>query len=169
MPVSPVTPVALSRRSVIAAGVAGLALSGCSVDDPVSVDEAPAAPAELGADVGIATEALEQIRGVASAVLATGERFPALAGLLAGVRAMHAAHEGSLVDAVPERARTTAGPSAYAVPASRAAALSQLAAAEQKLHDSLDGLALRAQSGEFARLLASMGAAVAQRLARWPG
>jgi hypothetical protein len=36
------------------------------------------------------------------------------------------------------------------------------------LHDTLDTLALRAQSGDFARLLASMGAGVQQQLAGWP-
>ena len=53
------------------------------------------------------------------------------------------------------------------MPRKRAAALRALQAREQRLHTSLDGLALRAQSGDFARLLASMGAAIGQRLAGW--
>ena len=39
---------------------------------------------------------------------------------------------------------------------------------EQQLHERLATLATQAQSGEFARLLASMGAGVQQRLATWP-
>ena len=58
----------------------------------------------------------------------------------------------------------TASPAPYAVPRNRDRALIALAAREQRLHDSLGSLALQAQSGDFARLLASMGAAVSQRL-----
>ena len=65
-------------------------------------------------------------------------------------------------------ASTSAAPAPYAVPRNRDKAVKALEVHEQKLHDTLDGLALRAQSGQFARLLASMGAAVHQRLAEWP-
>jgi hypothetical protein len=80
---------------------------------------------------------------------------------------MHRAHEKSLADAVPARARPSATPAAYAVPRKGDVALTRLAAREQRLHDILDALALRAQSGDFARLLASMGAAVSQQLTVW--
>jgi hypothetical protein len=53
------------------------------------------------------------------------------------------------------------------VPRKRATALRRLSHREQHLHDTLDALALRAQSGDFARLLASMGAGIGQRLAVW--
>jgi hypothetical protein len=53
------------------------------------------------------------------------------------------------------------------VPHRRDRAVSALAVREQRLHDRLDQLAVRAQSGQFARLLASMGAALHQRLAVW--
>ena len=69
---------------------------------------------------------------------------------------------------MPERARPSAAPAPYVVPRKREKALPVLATREQRLHDTLDGLALRAQSGQFARLLASMGAALHQRLATWP-
>lgn len=58
----------------------------------------------------------------------------------------------------------TAAPTTYAVPRSRARAVPALVAREQELHTRLDALALEAESGEFARLLASMGAAVGQRI-----
>ena len=79
---------------------------------------------------------------------------------------MHRAHEASLADAVPDRASPVEPrPTPYAVPASASGPCRALAAGEQQLHATLDGLALRAQSGDFARLLASMGAGVGQRLA----
>jgi hypothetical protein len=71
------------------------------------------------------------------------------------------------VNAVPDRASASASPAPYAVPRKREAALRALKIREQRLHTSLDRLALRAQSGDFARLLASMGAAIDQRLAGW--
>jgi hypothetical protein len=47
-------------------------------------------------------------------------------------------------------------------------ALRKLGTREQRLHDTLAGLSLRAESGDFARLLASMGAGINQRLTVWP-
>ena len=91
---------------------------------------------------------------------ATAQRFPAIRPALADLDAMHAAHERSLVDAVPAQARSASASAAYAVPARRDAALLRLQTVEVGLHDTLQALALKAQSGEFARLLASMGAAV---------
>ena len=171
MPALPDRDASLARRTFLASGaaVAGLGLTGCATgtagEKPGS---SPAAPASLTPDVAVATSALEQIRRVREAAEATTGRFPALSVDLGPVIAMHKAHESSLADAVPERARTSGTPAPYAVPPRRAAALRHLSAAETTLHGSLDGLALRAQSGEFARLLASMGAAVGQRVSGWP-
>ena len=102
------------------------------------------------------------------AVNSTLRRFPAARSTIGSLLALHPAHEATLVDAVPDRARPSTKPAPYVVPRRREKALSTLAAREQRLHDTLDGLALRAQSGQFARLLASMGAAIHQRLAAWP-
>lgn len=152
------------------AGMAGLVASGCTVNNPVSDDKTPTKPAALAPDVAVATRALAEIKAVRAAVASTQTRFPATRSQLAAVAKMHQAHERSLADAVPDRAAATgsADPAPYAVPRKREAALGKLAAREQQLHDTIDGLALRAQSGDFARLLASMGAAVSQQLAGWP-
>jgi hypothetical protein len=154
---------------VVVAGlgtVAGLALTACSSDDDPGV-RPPAAPARLAPDVAVATRALEEIRATRDAASRTLRRFPASRSVLTSLVVLHRTHEATLVDAVPERARTSAAPAAYRVPRNREKALSALAAREQRLHDTLDELALRAQSGQFARLLASMGAAIHQRLAEW--
>ena len=159
----------LSRRTVVTGalgGVAAGALSACSNDDTAT--RPPRSPAGLAPDVAVATTALAEIRAVHAAVSATLARFPASRSTLAPLVGVHRAHEATLVDAVPDRASTTAKPARYVVPRKRDKALTRLAAREQRLHDTLDALALRAQSGQFARLLASMGAAVHQRLAMWP-
>ena len=176
MHVSPVTSPALSRRAVIIAAGLGLSATGCRItrdadgtgDGAPSTSSATSSPPDLEPDVGVASEALAQVRGLREALTATTTRLPDLASGLTVVSAMHAAHEASLVDAVPTQAPSTPGTRAYAVPRGRTAALARLAAAEKRLHTSLDALALRAESGDFARLLASMGAGVGQQLARWP-
>lgn len=160
----------LSRRVVVTSGLsvgACLALAGCSVENPARRERRPATPAELAPDVAVATRALSEIRAVRMAVARTQARFPVTRAQLGPVVGMHAAHERTLVNAVPDQADTSTTLPAYAVPRRRATALRNLAIREQRLHDALDDLALRAQSGDFARLLASMGAALGQRLAGW--
>jgi hypothetical protein len=159
-----------SRRTVLAGllgGAALLSLAGCSDDDEPGT-RAPDSPAGLAPDVAVATTALAEIRAVREAVTGTLRRFPATRSTIGSLVALHQKHEATLVDAVPSRASTSAAPAPYAVPRNRDKAVKALAVHEQRLHDTLDRLALRAQSGQFARLLASMGAAVHQRLAEWP-
>jgi DNA-binding FadR family transcriptional regulator len=163
-----------SRRSVVAAGLAmglgsaaALALAGCS-DEPKPGSRQSTSPAGLAPDVAVATRALTEIQAVREAVSGTIARFPATRATIGSLVALHRAHEATLVDAVPDRAKPSTAPAPYAVPRNRDRAVAAIAAREQRLHDTLDRLAVRAQSGQFARLLASMGAAVHQRLATWP-
>jgi hypothetical protein len=159
-----------TRRSVVVAGLGGaaaVALAGCS-NDPEPGSREPATPAGLAPDVAVATRALAEIVAVREAVNGTLRRFPVARSTIGSLLALHTAHEATLVDAVPDRARPSTKPAPYVVPRRLEKALSTLAAREQRLHDTLDGLALRAQSGQFARLLASMGASIHQRLATWP-
>ena len=160
---------ALSRRTLVTAGLtagAATVLPGCSVESPLREDRP--ARRRLAPDVAVAATALAELRATRRAAVATIRRFPALWADLDPVVAMHRAHEASLVDAVPAGAdpATPVGP--YAVPRRRPAAVTALREREQELHERLATLAGRAQSGEFARLLASAGAAVQQRLATWP-
>ena len=158
-----------SRRTALGLGlaaVAGVAASGCSLNNPLSDDKTPAADAvrDLAPDVAVAVEAAALVRGAQDAVARTGERHPALATRLAGLMATHQAHLDAVADAVPDGVDTSAGAAAYDVPARPRRALSRLVESEQTLHDELVGLALRAESGPFARLLGSMAAAVSQQL-----
>jgi len=158
---------AVSRRLFLAvgAGMSGLVLTGCAGDAPVSGTRTPSTPAALAPDVAVATRALEEITAVRTAVLRTLRRYPASRSRLTALLAMHRAHEAALADAVPDRARSSLAPAPYVVPRRREVALSRLTTKEQQLNAALGRLAVRAQSGDFARLLASMGAAVGQHLA----
>lgn len=161
----------LSRRTLVtgglAVGAAATVLPGCSVDTPLRDDDRPARR-RLAPDVAVATTALAELRATRRAVTATARRFPGLRTDLGPVGSMHRAHEASLVDAVPPGADPSTPVTPYAVPRRRPAAVSALADRERELHERLATLAGQAQSGEFARLLASMGAAVQQRLTTWP-
>jgi hypothetical protein len=160
----------VSRRTVLAGALGGagiLAVAACSDQTPTGTQK-PDSPAGLAPDVAVATTALTEIRAMREAVASTLRKFPATRSVVGTLVQLHQTHEATLVDAVPARASTSAAPAPYAVPRNRDRALARLAVREQQLHDTLDGLAMRAQSGQFARLLAGMGAAVHQRLAEWP-
>ncbi len=163
----------VSRRTLIStgAGVAALVVTGCSGEKSSRGAAAPTGAAGLSPDVAVATTALAEIRSVRVAATSTLTRFPPLRPDLRPLVGMHQIHEKSLADAVPDQADPAVSGSTiapYVVPRGRAAALARLAEREQRLHDTLGTLALTAQSGDFARLLASMGAAIGQRLAGWP-
>jgi hypothetical protein len=172
-PTPPAAQVRLSRRAVLGVGaglgVAGVA--GCSVDNPLNnpltAEDTPAAKAtrDLAPDVAVAVQAVTLVRAAEAAVAATGKTYPALADRLTSLLQAHRAHLAAVVDAVPDGVDTSpTGGAAYAVPATAADALRQLTTAEHNLHDALIGLALRAQSGVFARLLGAMAAALSQQL-----
>lgn len=170
MPTSRTGP--LTRRTVLAATVVATGLSGCAVGAQPSRARPASSPTtaagEESSDVTVATEALAAVRRVEGAVTGTAHRFRTLRADLSGFAEMHRAHDQALADAVPRSARAQPERHAWTVPHKRAKALQRLRAAEQDLHDRLGDLAGRAESGDFARLLAAMGAAVAQRLEEWP-
>jgi hypothetical protein len=156
-----------TRRTALTVGLYGLGamfLTACS-DDAEPGTREPATRAGLAPDVAVATRALGEIRAVRAAVTQTISRFPDSRATIGPLVAMHRTHEATLVDAVPDRAQPSATPAPYVVPRKREKALARIVAREQRLHATLDDLAVQAQSGQFARLLASMGTAVHQRLA----
>lgn len=157
---------ALGRRAVLLSGAAVVTLTGCSLNNPFSTEQIPATEAvrDLAPDVAVAIEAVTLLVAAASALAATTAAYPALAGRLASLAAAHQAHLDALTAAVPDRVDVSADPAPYEVPASRSAALASVRTSEAVLQDRLVALALRAESGAFARLLGSMSAAVAQRL-----
>ena len=178
----------LTRRTAVGAGVAGTVavVAGCT---PTGIDRRPKPGATVSRkpgvdpDVALAATVLADEKALLDRVVATIERHPDLETTLALARSAHQAHIDLLEDAVPDDVRVpptdatspagspsvspsvSPSPSTPRVPARVPVALSALATAE-------DGLALvgrrsafAAQSGAFARVLASMAASAAQQAA----
>ncbi|MGZ4487907.1 MAG: hypothetical protein ACXVW1_08255 [Nocardioides sp.] len=191
MPIPPSPQGPLLRRrtalgAVLAAGaVTGLA--GCTrgVDmrpaPGASLSPAPSTPT-VEPDVALAGTVLAEEQAVLDRVLATLAAFPGLRGTLAGAEEAHRRHVALLKDAVPHGSGApsasatapspvSASPSPSATPAptgprvaaDRGRALSALARAEDALTLSAKRAAFAAESGAFARVLASMAAAAAQQ------
>lgn len=157
----------LERRTLLLAGVATATLAGCSLNNPFGSERTPASEAvrDLSPDVAVAVEAVTLLLAAGTAVDATVAAYPVLGSRLRGLAATHRAHVDALTAAVPERVDVAAEPVPYVVPSSRGAAVVSVRRSETVLQAQLVGLALRAESGAFARLLGTMSAAVSQQLA----
>lgn len=157
-------PITLSRRAVVAGAGAAL-VAGCDVHAPhVALPGQKPADADLPA----AEEAVELVGSIIRTIRANTRRHPALEAPLADLLKMHHAHLVALRDAVPT---PTPGPQPHpelSVPRSTSRALAQLRGSERPVRARLAGLAQKARSGDFARLLASMAAAVSQHIEDWP-
>ena len=123
--------------------------------------------------------ALADEQSALNAVEATAARHHTLAEHLAPVIAAHSEHVRLLAEAAPATPAPTADPTAaspssspsapgeqgtrrYRVPREPQAALTSISASERDLNTSIKRHAFVAQSGAFARLLASMAASAAQ-------
>lgn len=180
-PPSPSPPAALTRRAALAALAAGgtSLVAGCTFGDDrprrgrrgrrraaQEVDQDP--------DIAVAALALAHEESVLDALVATDSRHPRLAGRLAAAIEAHRAHIALLAEAVPE-GKAPPEPGAlsspepadepFQVPAKPRAALTRLAVLEQELSVADKRHAFTAQSGSFARLLASMAASASQHAA----
>lgn len=149
-----------------------LAVTASACDVPQvqvgSGDNGPKTPGstpDVDPDIALARSAVSATRRSIAHLEATMQRFPGLGMRLAPVLAMHRAHLGVLDDAVPKGATTAPPTPADPVPTARSAALQRVVASQVRAHDALVVQAGRARSGSFARLLASMAAAVSQQLA----
>lgn len=158
------------RRGLLIAGASLALASGCTLNNPFDSTKTPAVDAidNLAPDVALAVTAVGALLEAEAQAQVLITSFPGLRGRVAGLVALHAAHLGALQEAVPSGVDPAPQASAPPPPSTRAAALKQQHSAELVLHDRLVGLALRAQSGPFARLLGSMSAAIAQQLAAAP-
>ncbi len=118
------------------------------------------------ADVELGDRLRLSVLGILGLVEAARSRYPRLRRPLAGLQAMHEAHlalldqVGTGSDAVPTGVPIT--------PDGPAAALTQVRGAEASHQRMLGRTSVRAASGAFARMLASMGAGVAAHLAALP-
>ncbi|MCX6397714.1 MAG: hypothetical protein NTV23_14605 [Propionibacteriales bacterium] len=158
------------RGFVLATGAAVAVTAGCSLNNPFNSAKTPAAEAadDLAPDVALAVTAVGALAQAQARIALVTKTFPALRPRVAGLTELHAAHLQALRAAVPKTVDPTPAEALPAVPASRTAALEQVAQTEQALHNRLVGLALRAESGPFARLLATMAAGLSQQLVASP-
>jgi hypothetical protein len=158
----------LTRRTALgAAGLVALGAAAEGCDDPAATPSARATvhSTEVTPDVALA---VELVTGVQRSVALTADvvrRFPLLRPSLRPLLETQRAHLALLSEAVPERAMPS--PSATAVPATteRAAARARVVRSTRARRDAFNAAAVEAESGQFARVLASMGAGLAQRLA----
>lgn len=155
-----------SRRALLtvgsaAAGAAALPLlAGCDLDGrrPAwgpPTDEAPSA------DEDVRVEAVTEVAAVSGLVDAVRGGHPTLRARLAGLHRLHAAHAEVLDVAWMEET----GPGRAGAPQ---AALQRVRRRELAHQRRLADLAVRAESGQLAQLLASMSAAVAQHVTALP-
>ena len=166
----------LSRRVVLASAAvltAGV-VPGCTtqVTEPPRRERPRSSGTPSGdPDIALASTVLADEEAMLRLVLATARRHPRLAGPLAGARAVHRAHVDLLSRAVPKGAATTSPaspgrpltPRVHPVPKAPRRALEALARAEDHLGIRGRRSAVAAESGAFARLLASMAAAAEQQ------
>lgn len=163
----------VSRRTFLAVGTAATAtaVAGCELDPPD--DAAPSA--DPGAvlsdeeyDTDLAGKAARSISTTLRQARAAAARHVGLAQPLAGLIVMHEAHHALLADSGADD-DPDASPSASATaPPASGQALNELKAGERELALRLEGWAVNARSGQFARVLASMSASVAQHVTALP-
>lgn len=126
---------------------------------------APAVPA-VDPDVRLAATVLAQEQEMVARVDATVAAYPRLERSLAATRAVHTAHVALLTDAAPSPAPSPTAPGGnrpFRVAATRRSAVLALARRERDLGVAAKQSAFAAESGAFARVLASMAAAAAQQ------
>ncbi len=175
----------LSRRTglVALAAALGVVSVSCTAPDQVApdrskgaadpVDRSAADAPEADPDVELAAAMRAQEQELVDRIDATVTAYPGLRGVLADTRAGHVAHVALLAEALPVTDPENLSPSEsptvttpYRVAGSRAAALTALARREARLSLAGKQSAFAAESGAFARVLASMAAAASQQASR---
>lgn len=159
-----------TRRTALGLGVAGITAataSACTSDGPSGGPSGgsrstgpgtPTAPPAAGDEL-LVEEVVARIGATAALVGGALDGFPGLVPQRRALARLHAAHLAAL-DASP-----TEGGAPAPAPRTRAEALRLVRRRESALQRFLVGASVAAESGALARLLASMSAAVAQRLA----
>lgn len=150
---------------------AGSLWAGCTTDR----ERAPGGGREAGRhaeqdpDIAVAAEVLVAEQSVLDALTAVVDRHPDLAPMLSPLTEAHRAHTTLLAEAAPDRPPTaspgptaTSSPTPFTVPTRPQSALRRLATLERDLSTTDKRHAFAAQSGAFARLLASIAASAAQ-------
>ena len=158
----------LTRRSALgAAGLVSLGVATTGCDDPAATPSARTTvrSTEITHDVALAVDLVAGVQRSVTLTTDVVRRFPLLRPSLRPLLATQRAHLALLAEAVPQQAMPS--PSATRVPAAadRAAARARVLRSTTAGRDAFNAAAVEAESGQFARVLASMGAGLAQHLA----
>jgi ABC-type xylose transport system permease subunit len=158
----------LTRRATLGSaaaltGALSASLAGCEWGPPDQVD---APEAKQDSDDKLAKTAAGQIGGALQLVVSAPKSYPSLTATLAPLLAVHRAHL-LVLDPKGTMTPTSAGP-AELTSGSAATALAEIRSVELALQRGLATDAAAATSGQLARTLASMAAAVAQQLVLLP-
>lgn len=167
--------VPVTRRAVLL-GTAGAVTAGCTGGLKVGRDgrgrprrdsttAAEKAAERTDPDVTLAAAALAAERLALTAVEAAQARHVRLRRLLDPTAEVHRAHIALLADAAPEELTPPPAPDVIRVPRSSTRAVARLAQMETELATNGRRHAFTAESGPFARLLASMAASADQQAA----
>ncbi|WP_158604431.1 hypothetical protein [Nocardioides mangrovicus] len=161
----------LTRRTALAGAVL-VGATGCSTartatsaTTPATTpagSSSPSATASLDTDEAIVSDLVTRLRAVDDLLVRTRRSFAGLP--LAPLLAVQRSHLTTLRGAVSANRLQPASPTPATVGADRAAALAQVRQQTTALQQACLDAAGRAESGAFARLLASMGCAYGQRL-----
>lgn len=162
----------LSRRTALAAGLgaaglAGATVTGCSVRLPGHASETASPklrPDQIQPDVQIVVDLVAALRQSVALLQDTGTRHPQLSPQLASLLTAQKAHLEVLHRAAPADRLAARPPVASRVPARASKALAAVLERTRVLRQECYTSAARAESGSFARLLASIGASLSQRL-----
>lgn len=158
----------LTRRSALgAAALASLGAAATGCDDPSATPAARATvrSTEITPDVALAVELVAGVQRSVALTTDVVRRFPLLRPSLRPLLETQRAHLALLAEAVPEQAMPS--PSATGVPTTtdREAARARVVRSATVRREAFNAAAVEAESGQFARVLASMGAGLAQHLA----
>jgi hypothetical protein len=162
-------PPAISRRAALVAAVGTVATgTACTPDqaDPEAGNRSRERAAEPLPDVTLAATVVADEQELLNLIDATLARHPRLERVLADARAAHAAHVTLLEDAAPDSATPSSAPTApgrVRVPGDPARAVRAIARRADELALVDKRSAFAAESGAFARVLASMAASAAQQ------
>lgn len=151
---------ATTRRTAILGAVVGVVgVAGCEVDGPGRrPSRAGRTPPATDPDTVLLEAATRELEELEALVAAATRRAPGAAADLAGLAVLHRAHRAVLPAGETQRRRVRLVGSPQSV-------VRQVVARERTAGERLADWAVAAQSGALARLLASMSAAIAQRLA----
>ncbi len=162
----------LSRRTTLVTGLGASALAavtgaGCSVQVPGAASAETSAspgPGGLSPDVRTVVELVGALQRSVALLEDTRTQHPKLAAQVAPLLAVQRRHLAVLRKAAPTGSLPTGGPGSPAVAVRVSRALAHVVQTTEALRDTCYAAAGAAESGQFARLLASMGAGLAQQL-----